>query len=424
MFLSRLVRRSNRWVAVLAVLLTTPFVSGCWDRVELEQRAIILGLAVDEAQSADSNNETSMAHDSKATLSDPKLYNQLQEKQKISVTAQVAVPGRIPLGPGGGDGGGGGGSNPATSVWVVKATGTSLGDAMQELQQHLGERIFLGHLRIITISEEVAKDIGTKPYLDYLRRNPQIRRTAWLTVSKGKAATLMKTAPPLERVPTLYLLSTMQSAIRLGKLPHDFLGSFESKETMWGREPILPYLEVTGKQVKVAGIAAFCDGKMKYTLNPSEVTSYEQLDGSRSTHTTIMVPMGSKGDYVVWTSFARAHRIKVKMVKGKPVVTVYVHVDGNVEEKSRNRVDLQNHVFRTRLENEMANWSEIHMKKIIDKTKVYHTDIFGFGEYVRAYEPGYWRQHVHHKTDWRKLYADLNINVVATFQTHRSGMKV
>lgn len=147
----------------------------------------------------------------------------------VRLTAQIAVPGRIPLGPGEG-GGGGGGKKP---VWVVQVVGHTLDDAMANLHQQLADRIFFNHLRVIIISEEFARK-GVGNVNEYLRRNPEVRRAAWMFVSKGKAATTMEIAPELERVPTLYLMSTLDHAVSLGKFPNDFLGIFWSASSSLG----------------------------------------------------------------------------------------------------------------------------------------------------------------------------------------------
>lgn len=78
----------------------------------------------------------------------------------IRVAAQIGLPGRIPLGPG--EGGGqtdGGGQN---TVWVIEVVGHSIDDALMNLQQQISGRLFFGHLRVIVVSEAVAKK-GWKP---------------------------------------------------------------------------------------------------------------------------------------------------------------------------------------------------------------------------------------------------------------------
>lgn len=70
----------------------------------------------------------------------------------IRLTAQISVPGRIPLGPQ--TGGGGGEQEP---VWVLSSYGHTIDDALLNLQQELADELFLGHLRIIVVNEKLAK---------------------------------------------------------------------------------------------------------------------------------------------------------------------------------------------------------------------------------------------------------------------------
>src|SRR5690606_18840813 len=71
------------------ILLFIPMLSGCWDSLDLEKRATILSIAIDKAD-PDANVEhiTHFKEESSST-----------DQEMIRLTAQISVPGRIPLGP-------------------------------------------------------------------------------------------------------------------------------------------------------------------------------------------------------------------------------------------------------------------------------------------------------------------------------------
>src|SRR5690606_25222107 len=98
--------------------------------------------------------------------------------------------------------------------WVIDSVGHTLDDALMNLQQQISSRLFFGHLRVIVISEDVAKK-GLQNVNDYLRRDSEVRRMAWMMISKGNAMEVMEAAPELERVPSLYLMSTLDYAVEL-----------------------------------------------------------------------------------------------------------------------------------------------------------------------------------------------------------------
>ena len=205
--------------------------TGCWDSLEIEDRALVLGLAIDEAPPETMEKETNVTHEK----------GELPNKM-IRITAQIAVPGRVPLGPSSATSGEG----TQNSVWVVQVVGHSLDDALNNLQQQIADPRYLIHLRVIVISEAIAKQ-GLDDLNDYLRRNPEVRRRTWLLVSDVEAAKIMDVAPPLERVPTLYLLSMVEKAVKTGKFPLDYLGVFWTAESNWGQDGYLPYISIRGK---------------------------------------------------------------------------------------------------------------------------------------------------------------------------------
>ncbi|MBX6395697.1 MAG: hypothetical protein IRY98_08245, partial [Alicyclobacillaceae bacterium] len=84
------------WLCAAALCLLT----GCWDRLEIEQRAMVLGLALDEASPQEVRRLGISTH-----LNRPPQSTNIFP---LRLTAQIAVPGRIPLGPGSDPGGGSG----------------------------------------------------------------------------------------------------------------------------------------------------------------------------------------------------------------------------------------------------------------------------------------------------------------------------
>ncbi|MGG2480269.1 hypothetical protein [Brevibacillus borstelensis] len=128
-------------VLILALLL--PFLTGCWDRTEIETRANILGIAIDVSEDNQQMHESEVNHMT-GIFPEP-------NKKLIQITAQIAVPGRIPLGP---ESGSNGSQKP---VWLVSTVGHTLDDAILNLQQEIADRLFFGHLRVIIVSNEVAR---------------------------------------------------------------------------------------------------------------------------------------------------------------------------------------------------------------------------------------------------------------------------
>ncbi|WP_274363792.1 Ger(x)C family spore germination protein [Paenibacillus thermotolerans] len=397
---------------LVVILLAMPFLSGCWDRLELEERALVLGVGIDEAEKKpEEMSNISSIGDHPNT-----------ETGNLKVTVQIAVPGRIPLGPGQGGGGGGGGGGGKQTVWVVSATGHTIEDAFNSMQQKTAPPLFFGHLRIIVVSESVAKK-GIGNINDYFRRNPEVRRMNWMFISKGKAEQLIQLSPQLERVPAVYLLTTMDQSVKMGRFPLNFLGMFWSSVSAKGREGYLPYVEYAeGSTIRIDGLAYFVKEKLVGTTGPLDIPLFMGIKGMSPAGGEVYVKVpGTENDYVMFGGTSRKSSIKPSIRNGKPHITVRIFIEGNLLEKSNNQFNINSKTVM-QIQRQLQENARKEYLRLIRQTQQDKSDIFGFGEYVRAKEPAYWNKHIKNGDGWLKVYKDLPVDVHVDMNVRRVGM--
>lgn len=113
----------NRWTRLIKLLcimiVLSTILTGCWDRLEIEDRAVVLGVSIDVAKPEAEGSEGEITHLA-GSLPAPATG-------RVRVGVQIALPGRIPLGPGESGGGGKGGGS--QTVWVIDVKGYSIDDA-------------------------------------------------------------------------------------------------------------------------------------------------------------------------------------------------------------------------------------------------------------------------------------------------------
>lgn len=155
----------QRAAKILLVCVNLILLSGCWDRTEVNDLALIVGLGIDQKKDG-----------------------------KIMITVELIAPkaagGGQMLGGGGGDGGGGG-----RGKIVRSGTGATVADAISNLQEKLPRRVFWGHTKVIVFGERAAR-AGIRQHLDFLSRNPQARLRSNVLVSKGTAKSVLELIPP------------------------------------------------------------------------------------------------------------------------------------------------------------------------------------------------------------------------------------
>ncbi|MBP2116286.1 Ger(x)C family spore germination protein [Paenibacillus silagei] len=399
-----------RTLALLLLLtIAAPLLSGCWDQVEIEDRALVLGLSIDKIPADDTQKEDRVTH----------IHDNSLPTEMISVTAQIAVPGRVPLGPGTGGSAGEGKTSP---VWVVSVRGISLDDAMNNLQQQIADPRYLVHLRIIIISEEIAR--GSLAELnDYLRRNPEIRRRTWLLVSEGRASAFMDVNPPLQRVPTLYILSMMEKSVSSGKFPRDYIGTFWSADSRWGQSAYLPYVALRNKDnILIAGLAYFSGGRMAGKTAPIEIGGFMAMQGMDPGGYSTLLRTRELGIVMTKTN-ERFTRTRSYIKDGKPYLSYEIFLEGDLDEHYSSDIPVNSPQKLHEIERDFEQQIQTVLTGLVKQTQQDHSDIFGMGELIRSHHPAYWRKHIHGKNDWESLYSSVGVDIRLTLHIRRVGLK-
>lgn len=404
----------NRWIKLSIILFMVPLLTGCWDRLEIEDRAVVLGISIDAAGPEAEKKEGEVTH----------LHGKFPEPHTdmIRLAVQIALPGRIPLGPGENGGGGGESAGSQQTVWVIEVVGHTIDDAIMNLDQMISGRLFFGHLRVIVVSEAVARK-GLQNLNDYLRRNSEVRRMAWMVISQGPAIELMKAAPKLERVPTLYLMSTLDDSIKTGKLPTDYVGMFWSNSSKKGQEGFLPYVQIKKEQnIEIKGLAYFKGAKMVGATKPLEIAGYMGIKGIDPAGYRGTVNIGG-GESATVNAVHRESKIEVQIKDGLPHITVSIMIDLNLEEKMNENVPIDNSYALEKLEQEDKEAILKLYQGLVTQTQEKQSDIFGFGEFVRAKQSRYWNQQIKTKEKWQEIYKDISVEIKVDTKIRRIGMK-
>ncbi|QJC53508.1 Ger(x)C family spore germination protein [Paenibacillus albicereus] len=382
--------------------------AGCWDRQELEDRALILGMAIDEADGDEKDEHATH-------LTPPPTV----KGKKIRITAQIAIPGRVPLGP---SDSGGGGKEGGMPVWVVRVTGYSIDDALNNLQQEIADPRSLIHLRVIVISEKIARR-GVEDLNDYFRRNSEVRRSTWLLVSDIEADRLMGVAPPLERIPSLYLLSMIEKSMEMGKFPKEYIGSFWTAESSKGQDEFLPYISIRQKEnILLKGIALFSGGRMVGHTEPIEIGAYMALKGMNPGGYSNFIQVPDVGTLML-TTFRRQAETDIRIEDDVPHIRIKVRLDTRIEERLDNESDAYTASDYRKIEEHLEENVSRILRGFIRSTQQLKSDPFGFGEALRGQYPRYWNRHIETKSDWESLYAQTRFDIGCEIYIRREGLK-
>ena len=142
-------RNFKKFVSVLLLLTVMVSFTGCWDNRELNELAIVMGIALDKTDDG-----------------------------KLKVTAQVARCNSE-------QNGSGGSSMGEYSNLVYEDS--DLFEIIRKMTTISNRQLYNSHTEVVLFSSDVAKD-GVRDYVDYLVRDNEFLYTMWLAVADGKAS--------------------------------------------------------------------------------------------------------------------------------------------------------------------------------------------------------------------------------------------
>jgi len=421
----------------LVALLLVVNTAGCWNRREIETLGFVSLIGIDRSQG----------------------------EEAYRVTFQIAKPAQLaPGGAGIGAGGAGGGAGEAPfAAWTMSISGKTVFDAVEKTREFSPRRVFFSHTRAVIIGEDLARE-GIGPVLDFISREPELRRTIWVLVAKGSASEVLTARMHLERLPGEGISSIMDQVQRACTAPvvrfSDFLQCLISPTTQaiapvidfkseWEREGRVGADGGTGGtgspgsggqdsqppvDVRVTGAAAFRGDRLAGWFSPHEARGILWVQGKvRGGVLTTSFPAagvqaggGQSGDSaagqntITFRIIRARSQVKAELEKGKPVITVRVDEEGCICEvtTSENVVTFD---LIPRLEKLKARAIENEMRRAIDKAQRLGVDVFGFGEAVFRAFPREWEKGL--KKDWPRLFPKLEVKLAVDAKIRRTGMQ-
>ena len=177
------------------LLFVIPMLSGCWDQLEIEQRSFIIGIGIDTI----GTEELEPSQIMEPGLTQPRPH-QIRVAMEIPKLQALGGAG------GGGTGGGeGGASAQERASQILVTTGVNLTKTVKELRLRTNRQTFLGHLRLILVSEEFAREEGLHRIMDFFFREPEIHREVAFFITKGKAEDVLRISPPDDNFASVYV---------------------------------------------------------------------------------------------------------------------------------------------------------------------------------------------------------------------------
>lgn len=372
---------------LLMLLLSTALLTGCWSRVEINDRLFITLVMVDAGE-----NEGEI----KLTLGFP-LVGRLSTIQK--------APGSE--------------GRPFTTV---TKTADSMAAAYRRIQTELSRQINWGHTRVVIVGDKLAR-AGVRPVLEFVSQQPTFQTKANIFVVSGEASEFNKTTPSFERFPSEILREMAAQHAILSTTVKDLLsGGPFLEDALVGRIELIQHKLVseggkTGQSISNAGAALFSNGNLSGYFDVQQMRAAMWIKGQME---NAVITVESPTDERLIDLLVVDSKAKVKVKGNGARVTVYIEVHAIDDVlASDSNINLQEPEQAQQLADRLKGKLTGRLQKALDKSQRLATDAFQFGEYVEWYLPDYWNRWKH---NWHYHYQnDVDFVIDADVKVKRPG---
>lgn len=306
-------------------------------------------------------------------------------------------------------------SEQSSSSIVDSVECSSIQEGMNLFNSYISRTINLSHCKVIVISEELAaRDISS--YLLDLSNNIEISGHANLIITKCDASSYLKmTNPTLEIFTARYYnivnTSSISTAYTKGTTLIDFfstytsnfqepisvlaninnsethvdptLGSYLNKDNSYiaGQTPITSH-----NNIENMGLAIFKDGKLVGELNALESICHMIVSGELD-YCQIQIQDNENISIIsdLKLNQKKKPKVKLKFINGSPYINLDINLEAQVVSVSGTSTHLNNTTISS-LETSTNKYLEKIIYNYLYKiSKIYNSDIDGFGKYAMKY---------------------------------------
>ncbi|MNO15880.1 Spore germination protein B3 precursor [compost metagenome] len=386
-------------IFLIAMQFLLPLVlSGCWDSVELNRRAIVSGVAIDRGPSED---------------------------QKYLLSFQVIVSEEIS----------GEQTRGISPVALYSGSGRTMFEALANTSRQTARFLSLGHVRVVIISEKFARE-GIKDMLDVLERESDMRLTSLVFVSKDQPASeVMSTMTVFSKIPANDLVEKLDTTSKQfgynyrmevddvirgiqvrggGPVINGVLttGSREKADTNDNLKTITPHTIL-----RISRLAVFKDDKLK-----------GWLEGNTAFGTALLLnklkefPLVIKNEtgYLAFNVYQSQVSVDAEAKDPEhPVMIIKITQQAALKE-SPNPLDLTSPDVLQKLSEQLTEEARSQIQKAIASARKLGSDYLGFGEVIQRKNPRGWKKIKDH---WEDIFATCEIKIEADTVIRHTDMR-
>lgn len=363
--------------------------SGCWDRTEVNDLAIITMAGLD------------LTDDNEIELSAKVQLTSLPFSQQSQGSSES------------------GGASINGAAIIRTARGTTLAEALSELQLVISRRVFWGHTEVIVFGQKLAEQ-GIGGPVELILRHPEARERAKIFVSRGSAKDILELNPTVEHS----IADKLREMARLQTGLHITFKEMVQMLISQSQTAVLPYLNIEPAQKQqeafpyIQGTAVFKGEKMVGTIDEQTTRGVMWARDELDQGTVTVTPKGEEG--FVSFQLLRSHTETIPFIDGERwgMKLRISTLDDILENTTQLDLSIPTHIDA--MERELEEDIKRRVSTAIHQAQEeLNADIFQFADCFYRKYPKVWEEN---KSRWSEIFPNLEIEYEAEAKITRPGM--
>lgn len=381
-----------KWVAMTLLILNMSFIlTGCWDSVEINERNVVMEVAIDKNQNADQTQPVNKRNSYKITYTIP-------DRAKLSGKDSLAKDVKS----------------------AVVTTTPTIETSVDEVESKSQNTISFSHTQAIVLGKELMKDAELfRGAIDGLIRNMEISRTTNILATTGEAGKLTQGENKQNPILGLYVMKYFNNAERPVSYAKEQLVGNLIRELQDTNITTIPVVSTDEKDsIEIGGAAVIKNYELVDFIGKDVVRGQLFIEGKINQVPIVVEYKGSPLTYII-----DKERSKITFNNNREISegNIEILTEGNITEyvstNTKNIFSIEDiNQITTLLQEEIRH----QVMVAVNKSKELNVDFLKIGLQMYRKHPKQWQKY---ESIWDKEgYKSLPINVQVTSTIKNTGI--
>lgn len=342
--------------------------TGCFDKVELEERGLVLAIGIDKYDQAKDTQTEKTGEEKRfiVSIAMPEISEAEKEKNENNDNKQNDKSEE---------------AKNSVNEAIKTAEGSSVSSAINLIDTYMSKNLYYGHTKAVVLGKELLQDANLlKEVIDALERDNEISRKIIVLGSNTKAQDILETIPKDEKMVGIYINDFYKN----NKKNSDFTYKLDLEDVIQNllttNDTVLPSIQIAEGDVMLSGLMVLKDAQFIDYLDDAQTKGLLWIIDKNSLG-QIDVPF--ENGYVSTTVFKKKTTEQFYEKNNKIVFDFTVNIEGNISEYSLGKnIMIDNEKYKN-IETEISKSVETEINNSINIIKNLNVDVIGLKERIR-----------------------------------------